>query len=157
MKTRLPIFDMKEKKGERKMGKIILKGREIPLIYTTYEMKLIQERIGPLAEAIGKVYGAKDEKAVRGNYGQPEQLEAMAKMICILGNAGLEEAGENPDLEEKKILRAIRPNAITIAQLVNEILNTLNEGMASEIPQEKTNGPVDVVLEEINKKKEKVS
>ena len=38
------------------MNTITLNGREIPLIYTTWEMKLIQEEIGPLAEALRRVY-----------------------------------------------------------------------------------------------------
>ena len=33
----------------------------------------------------------------------------MAKLIRILGNAGLEEAGEAPDLTDKKVLRAMKP------------------------------------------------
>ena len=36
-------------------------------------------------------------------------------MIKILGNAGLEEAGETPDLTEKAVLRAIKPNEIFLA------------------------------------------
>ena len=39
--------------------------------------------------------------------------------------------------------------------MVNACMNSMAEGMESEIPEKKPEGPVDVTLEEINKKKEK--
>ena len=135
------------------MASITLKGREIPLMYTTWEMKLIQEEIAPLAAAIAMVTGRnpEDEKDT-SRFGGAEQLGAVAKLIKILGNAGLEEAGENPDLTEKKILRALKPSEMMSA--INACMDAMAEGMASEIPEEKPEGPVDVTLEEMNKKKE---
>ena len=84
--------------------------------------------------------------------GSARHIDAIAKMVKILGNAGLEEAGEAPDLTEKKIMRSMRPN--DFASAVNACVNAMNEGMVSEIPAEKPEGPVDVTLEEMNKKKE---
>ena len=135
------------------MASITLKGREIPLMYTTWEMKLIQEEIAPLAAAIAMVTGRnpEDEKDT-SRFGGAEQLGAVARLIRILGNAGLEEAGENPDLTEKKILRALKPSEMMSA--INACMDAMAEGMASEIPEEKPEGPVDVTLEEMNKKKE---
>ena len=135
------------------MASITLKGREIPLIYTTWEMKLIQEEIAPLGTAIAMVTGRnpEDEKDT-SRFGGAEQLGAVAKLIKILGNAGLEEAGETPDLTEKKILRALKPSEMMNA--INACMDAMAEGMASEIPEEKKEGPVDVTLEEMNKKKE---
>ena len=49
-----------------------------------------------------------------------------------MGNAGLEESGEAPDLTERKILRALKPSDIVDA--VNACMDAMNEGMASEIP-----------------------
>ena len=69
-----------------------------------------------------------------------------------LGNTGLEEEGENPDLTDKKVMRAIRP--VELGEMVSACMEAMNEGMASEIPEKKQEGPVDVVLEEIEKKKE---
>ena len=136
------------------MATITLKAREIPLVYTTWEMKQIQEELGPLGRAIKVIMGKNpdDDKDLSG-YGSAEHLTAAAKLIRILGNAGLEEAGEVPDLSDKKVMRAIRPG--DIAQIINACLETMNEGMASEIPKKEEDGPVDVVLEEMNKKKEK--
>jgi len=136
------------------MKTIKLKGREIPLIYTTYEMKTIQEEIAPLSNAILLVLGRNPEdKKDMSRYGGAEHLDAAAKLIRILGNAGLEEAGEAPDLTDKKVLRALKPSEI--AEVVNACMEAMNEGMASEIPPKEEDGPVDVTLEEMNKKKEK--
>ena len=136
------------------MAKITLKGREIPLLFTTWEMKQVGEEIAPFSKAIDLVTGRDPEgnKSDRELYGSAEHLDAVAKMIRIMGNAGLEEAGEAPDLTDKFILRAVKPK--DLAMLVNECMNALNDGMASEIPAKEENGPVDVTLEEMNKKKE---
>lgn len=134
------------------MGSITLKGREIPLVYTVWEMKEIQEELGPLSTAIRLVLGRNPEDPEdTSRYGSAEHLKAAASLIRILGNAGLEEAGEAPDLTNKKILRALRPSELIEA--INECINAMNEGMASEIPEKKKEGPVDVVLEEIERKK----
>ena len=136
------------------MASITLKGREIPLIYTTWEMKQIQEEIAPMAKAINLVLGRNpDDKKDKSMYGGAQHLDALAKLIRILGNAGLEEAGENPDLTDKKVLRAIRP--AEMAEIANACMEAMSEGMASEIPPEKKDGPVDVTLEEMQKKKER--
>jgi len=136
------------------MVTITLKGREIPLTYTTWEMKEIQEDIAPMSRAISLVLGRNpDDPEDRSLYAGAEHLGALAKMIRILGNAGLEEAGEEPNLTNKKILRALRP--AEIADAVNACMNAMQEGMASEIPAKEEEGPVDVTLEEMKKKDEK--
>ena len=136
------------------MVTITLKGREIPLLYMSYEMKQVQEEIGPINRAISMVLGRNPEdKDDHSLFATVEHLDAVAKMVRILGNAGLEEAGEEPNLTEKRILRALKPSEI--GDVVNACMNSMAEGMESEIPEKKPEGPVDVTLEEINKKKEK--
>ncbi len=136
------------------MTTITLKGREIPLLYTVYEMKQIQEDMGPLGDLYYMIMGTTRENPEdREGFGTPKHLDALAKLVRILGNAGLEEAGENPDLTEKKILRAIKPG--DFADLVMACAKAVTEGVKSEIPEEKGDKPVDVTLEEINKKKER--
>ena len=133
---------------------ITLKGQEIPLLYTTWEMKQVQEEIGPIGRAISMVLGRNPEdKDDHSLFATVEHLDAVAKMVRILGNAGLEEAGEEPNLTEKKILKALKPSEI--GDVVNACMNCMAEGMQSEIPEKKQEGPVDVTLEEMNKKKEK--
>ena len=38
-----------------------------------------------------------------------EKMKKLGTLIRIIGNAGLEESGEEPDLTDKKVMRAIRP------------------------------------------------
>ena len=136
------------------MASITLRGREIPLLYTTYEMKTIQEEIAPIGKALKIVLGRNPEDENDTSlYGGAEHIAAAAKLIRILGNAGLEEAGEAADLTDKKVMRAIRPGDLAI--MVNACFDAMNEGMKSEIPEEKQNGPVDVTLEEMKKKETK--
>ena len=136
------------------MISIRLKGREIPLLYTTWEMKEIQEEMGPLDRILKIVAGRNpDDLNDTKMYGGPEHLKAIATMVRILGNAGLEEAGEAPDLTDKKVLRALKPADLLDA--VNACMNAMNEGMKSEIPPKEESGPVDVTLEEMKKKEVK--
>ena len=132
------------------MASITLKGREIPLLYTTYEMKQIQEEVAPFTKAVAMLLGRNPEdEDDTSRFGSAEHLETIGKILRILGNAGLEEAGEKPDLTEKRILRSLRP--AEIGETVNALTNAMQEGMASEIPETKQTGPVDVTLEEIKK------
>lgn len=133
------------------MVTIRIKGREIPLIYTTQEMLTIQKDIAPIGKAMRLFVGANPEDEKDDSwYASAEHLDALAKMIRILGNAGLEEAGERPDLTEKTVLRAIKP--LNIPECVNACVQAINEGMESEIPEKEEEGPVDVTLENMKKK-----
>ena len=136
------------------MAEITLKGRTIPLLYTMSEMKQVQEEIAPVGEFLYLMLGVnKDNPEDRSLYATAEHLEALGKTIRILGNAGLEEAGETPDLTDKWVMRAIRPAKIQDA--MQRCLDAINDGMASEIPAKKSDEPVDVTLEQLEKKKEK--
>jgi hypothetical protein len=138
------------------MVEITLKGREIPLVYTVLEMKAVQEEVAPLGKLMYLLSGRnpEDEKDT-SRYAGPEHIGAIAKMVRILGNAGLEEAGEEPDLTDKWVMRALRPAEIPAA--LNAVMEALNEGMASEIPPKNDGEPVDVTLDRLNKKKAKGS
>lgn len=138
------------------MATITLKEREIPLLYTMMEMKQIQEEVAPAGTFLYLMLGvSKDDPEDHSLYGTPEHLDALAKAIRILGNAGLEESGQEPDLTDKWVMRALRPSKIQDAMRV--CIDAFNDGMASEIQDKKQEGPVDVTLEKINKKKEKDS
>ena len=136
------------------MAKITLKGREIPLLYTTYELKALQEEIAPFSRMVDIILGRDpDDTTDTSAFGSAEHIEAVAKLIRILGNAGLEEAGEAADLTDKKVMRAIKP--MDLMEKISACMDAINEGMVSEIPEKDDEGPVDVTLEEIEKKKEK--
>jgi hypothetical protein len=138
------------------MTEIKLKGRKIPLLYTVYEMKQVQEEIAPLSDFQYKLFGRNPEdENDTSRYGSAEHLDTIAKLIRILGNAGLEEAGETADLTDKKVLRALKPGELVEA--VNACMRAMNEGMRSEFPEKKEEGPVDVTLEEMKKKEQKES
>ena len=131
-----------------------LKEREIPLVYTTLEMLDIQEDIGPIDKAIRTVNGVNpDDDKDLSLIGGKEQLKALGAFIRILGNAGLRMNGEEADLKDREILGWMRPDEILKA--VNACMDAMQEGMRSEIPEKEETGPVDVTLEEINKKKVK--
>ena len=135
------------------MASITLKGREIPLLYTVYEMKQIQEELGDLSAVLFRITGRDPKDADNTDpYGGLDHLNSLATLIRILGNAGLEEAGEAPDLTEKKIMRAMKPKELIL--MANECLECMTDGMLSEIPETPQEGPVDVTLEEMEKKKE---
>lgn len=138
------------------MASITLKGREIPLIYTTWEMKCIQEEIAPISDFEYMLLGKnKDDPEDTSKYGGTDQLKALAGAIRILGNAGLEEAGEEADLTDKWVSRALRPAQMVDA--VKTVLEALREGNRSEIPEKEEKGPVDVTLQEIKKNEMKES
>ena len=149
---RLRIFCIIE--GVENMGSIKLKKREIPLAFTVLELKQMQEEIAPISELNNVIFAInKDDPADNSAYATTEHLNAVAKMIRIMGNAGLEEAGEAPDLTEREIMRALKPSDIWRA--LKACMAVMTEGMVSEIPEENSDEPVDVTLEEINKKKER--
>lgn len=138
------------------MAEITLKGRKIPLVYMTYEMKLVQEEVAPLGDVNAVLFGKNvEDENDTSQFGAPRQLEAIGKMIRIMGNAGLEDAGEKPDLTDRWVLRALKPTQIVEA--ITACVQAMNEGMESEIKPENSNEPVDVTLEAINKKKEQGS
>ena len=133
------------------MASITLKGREIPLLYTTFELKALQEEIAPFSRMINIILGRNpDDQTDVSAFGSAEHIENVAKMIRILGNAGLEEAGEAADLTDKKVMRAIRP--MDLMEKISACMDAINEGMVSEIPEKEDEGPVDVTLEEMKKK-----
>lgn len=141
------------------MTEIKIGGRTVPLLYTTCEMVAIQKEIGCTSFQLkDAVFGIeqKDEddpnSIVFGCVTDTEKTEKMCRLIRILGNAGLEEKGEEPDLTDKWVMRHMRPGLIlpyavaTMAEIV--------DGNKMETPaKENENVPVDEGLEEIRSKK----
>ena len=139
---------------EIKIGK-----RTIPLFYSTYELVAIQEEIGCTAFQLrDEVFGIKQEDeddpmSIRIKCAtDPEKTKKLGKLIAILGNAGLEEKGEEPNLTAKWIMRNMKPAMITVYALA--AMAVIAEGNKVETPQtEEEQGPVDMILEEQNAKK----
>ena len=134
------------------MVTITLKGREIPLLYTTYEMKLAQEEIGPLSEMQYKLFGRnKDDDKDTSLYAGAEHIATVSKMIRILGNAGLEESGEEGNLTDKWVLRNMKPAMVLIYAI--GVMTVISQGNMIEAQEESKGKETDVILEEENAKK----
>ena len=147
------------------MTTITMGGREIPLYYSVLELLAIQEQIGCTGLQLrDQVFGL--EKIDRtgpeepSNYRllcatDPERMKKLGQLIVIIGNAGLEETGKEPDLTEKWVLRHMRPQTVLIYGLM--AMNEINGGNQSEVNEEiqakKNEGPVDTMVEAEEAKK----
>lgn len=140
---------------EIKIGK-----RQVPLFYSTFEMIAIQEDIGCTAFQLKEeVFGIRqtDEddpmSIVMDCVTQPEKTKKLGTLIRILGNAGLEEEGKEPDLTDKWVLRNMKPAMIMAYAIA--AMAVITEGNKVETPEEdKEQGPVDETLEEQTAKKQ---
>lgn len=142
---------------------IIIGKRTIPLLLTTFELIEIQNEIGcTVAQLRDEVFGVYQDEE-NGTEGKPKwhfsvatdgkKMEKLGKLIRITGNAGLEDAGQDPDLTDKWILRNIKPAMVLPIALV--MMTVVNESMMIESAKnEENSGPVDVTIEEENRKKE---
>lgn len=144
------------------MTEIKIGGRTIPLSYMAYEMIAIQKACGCTAFQLkDKVFGIKvtedeehpdaDPKVELTIMEDPEKIEKMGALIAILGNAGLEERGETPDLTAKWVLRHMKP-ALILGYAIATMAE-ISEGNTMEAKKEEQ-GPVDEGLEEEKAKKQ---
>lgn len=132
--------------------------REIPIALTAYEMLTIQEEIGcTVAQLRDEVFGI-EHNLETDEYtftllDDKDKLRKFGTLLRILGNAGLEEAGQKPDLTDKWILRNMKPASIMTC--VISTARAISEEMKTEVVEKTVNdGPVDEILEEENRKKE---
>ena len=138
---------------------IMIGGRNIPLMLTTYELIAIQEEIGcTVGQLRDQVFGI-EHNLETDEYSfslatDKEKMRKFGALIRILGNAGLEEAGQEPDLTDKWILRHMKPAMIMPFVII--LTEVMNDAMRMESGKEET-GPVDEGLEEENRKKERES
>ena len=148
-------------KEEKKLPTLKIGGRDIPLFYSTYEMIQMQQDIGctsfQLNEAVFGVHRDDeddDTSTVRFDVlTDPERTKKLGTLIRILGNAGLEEEGKDPDLTDKWVLRHIKPGMIMV--YVIALVAVIAEGNKIErIKPKEEEGPVDEGLEEQNAKKQ---
>ena len=141
---------------------IIIGGRTIPLLLSTFELIEIQDAIGcTVAQLRDEVFGVYQEDdgpegKPRWHFGVATDVDKMKKLgtlIRITGNAGLEDAGQDADLTDKWILRNIKPSMVLPVAIV--MMAVVNDAMMMETAKKEENtGPVDVTIEEENRKKE---
>ena len=139
------------------MTEIKIGNRTVPMTMTTFELIAIQEEIGcTVAQLRDQVFGIeKDEETDKISMTvitDPEKMKKFGTLVRILGNAGLDEAGQEADLTDKWVLRNMKPAMILPYVIV--VLSVINEAMLMESAKEEKTGPVDEVLEEQNRKKE---
>ena len=147
-------------KEEKKLPTLKIGEREIPLFYSSLEIVDIQRDIGCTAFQLNdEVFGVHlededDPSSVRfGVITDGGKLEKFGKLIRILGNAGLEEQGKDPDLTDKWVLRHMKPGMIMV--YVIALVAVISDGNKVEsITQKEEEWPVDEVLEEQNAKKQ---
>lgn len=130
-------------------------GRSIPMQLTTFEMIAIEEEIGCTVgqirdEVFGLEHNLETDEYTFHLVDDKEKLKKFGRLIRILGNAGLEEAGQAPDLTDKWVLRNMKP-AMIVAYTV-AVTAVMNEAMKMETDKPEA-GPVDEKLEEDNRKK----
>ena len=113
-------------------------GRVIPLKYTMRELADMEEQIGTMDQFRDLILEGR------------KRLRNMAAAIRIMGNAGLKDAGEEADLTDDGVLDAMDPNKMKTYQIA--VLAAFTGGWKMETEEEKEH---DVVLEEIERKKEK--
>ena len=143
-----------------KLPTIKIGKREIPLYYSTKEMIDIQRDIGCTAYQLNEqVFGIRredddDPSSVKfGVLEDMDKLEKLGKLVRILGNAGLEESGEEADLDDKWVLRNIKPGMIMV--YVIALVAVISDGNRIEAATKaEEQGPVDEGLEEENAKKQ---
>ena len=118
--------------------------RKIPLRFTMKQFAEIEEEIGYLGEVRKLILNGKD------------RIRNLVSVIRILGNAGLKNAGEEPDLTDEWLNENMDPHALMAYQLA--VIACLSRDSESEAAKEENEHKErDLVLEEINEKKESVN
>ena len=148
---------------ERKMPELKIGKRIIPLYYSTYETIAIQREIGCTAFQLNdQVFGVEmideEKEKTMDNIrltvaNDPEKIERLGKLIRILGNAGLEESGQEGDLTDKWVLRNMKPAMVLIYAV--GVMAVISQGNMMETKEDKPKQEeTDVVLEEEQAKKQ---
>ena len=123
------------------MAGIKIGGRDIPFLYTTYELVAIQEEIGctghQLRDEVFGIHLADEDdpsSVVFDCVTDGKKTKKLGTLIRILGNAGLEEQGEEPNLTDKWVLRNMKPGLLLVYAL--GAFAVINEGNQMEAKQE---------------------
>ena len=111
-------------------------GREIPLRYTMRELADMEETIGTMDNF--------RDLMLKGSH----RLRNMAAAIRIMGNSGLNKAGETADLTDDWLLDHMDPGKLKGYQIA--VLGAFTDGFRMETEEDQER---DLVLEEIERKK----
>lgn len=118
--------------------------KKIPMKFGMRQFIELEEKLGNLAEIKELILKGKD------------RLRNLVFIIRVLGNAGLKNAGEEPDLTEEWLLDNMDPHYLMAYQIA--VLACLTKETESQaVKEENETKERDLVLEEINAKKEHVN
>ena len=118
--------------------------RKIPLRFRMNQFIEIEEEIGNLSDVKELILEGKD------------RLRNLVKLIRILGNAGLKNAGEKDDLTDEWLTENMEPYDVKGYQI--NVLNCLSKETESEsVKEENEEKERDLVLEEVQRKKDPVN
>lgn len=128
------------------MAEIKIAGRVIPLVFDMVSWTKMDAEVCTLARINDVLSYGKENKT-------STSIRELVSIMRILGNEGLEEAGQTPDLTDEWLLKKLRPAQVGVVR--KAIIAVIDEAMDIETQDKKKDGePVDLVLEEINKKKQ---
>ena len=118
--------------------------KKIPMKFGMRQFIELEEKLGNLAEIKELILKGKD------------RLRNLVFIIRVLGNAGLKNAGEEPDLTEEWLMDNMDPHYLMAYQIA--VLACLTKETESQaVKEENETKERDLVLEEINAKKEPVN
>jgi hypothetical protein len=124
--------------------KVVIGGREIPLRFRMNQFIQIEEEIGNLGEVRDLILKGRN------------RLRNLVGVIRILGNAGLEHEGQEADLTDEWLRENMEPHALMAYQLA--AIGCLTKASESQaVTEENENKERDLVLEEIEAKKDPVN
>lgn len=123
---------------------IEIANRKIPLRFRMDEFIEIEEEVGNLGEV--------REMILKGR----QRLRNLVAVIRIMGNGALKAAGETPDITEEWLRENMDPHALMAYQMA-VILCLSGEGESEAVTENNENNERDLVLEEINAKKDPVN
>lgn len=118
--------------------------RKIPLRFRMDQFIEIEEEVGNLGEV--------RELIMKGR----NRLRNLVAVIRILGNAGLKAAGDKDDLTDEWLRAEMDPHAL-MAYQIGVIACLTKEGESQAVQEENEDKERDLVLEEIEAKKDPVN
>lgn len=120
------------------MREVEIKGRVIPLLFNTEAYMITEKEVCLIKDFISEIQG-------------PNGTEMTIKLVRIMGNIALQAEGKKPVLTDKWLYANVPPSAVAVYK--RAVVEEVADGMTSEHNDEDT-GVRDLVLEELNKKKE---
>lgn len=121
------------------MSEIEIRGRVLPLLFNTKAFAAIEREVCLFKDFL---------ENLNGNNG----TDIMIRSIRVMGNEALEAEGKKAVLTNEWLYKNINPAQIGKAKMA--VIEAIAAGMKAEHDDDKDSGPRDLVLEELNKKKE---